>query len=94
MIAFHLSIGNSSIGATCWTPALLTAARTVVPAARSRTAPTPSRPAFTSALPTTAASATSAGVFTEANLKRYRSVVFLNTAGDVLSDAEQTAWAV
>jgi PKD repeat protein/type 1 glutamine amidotransferase len=34
----------------------------------------------------------SAGVFTEANLKRYRSVVFLNTGGDVLSEAEQTAF--
>jgi type 1 glutamine amidotransferase len=34
----------------------------------------------------------SAGVFTESNLKRYRAVVFLNTAGDVLNAAEQTAF--
>ena len=34
----------------------------------------------------------SSGVFTEANLKRYRAVVFLNTAGDVLNAAEQTAF--
>ncbi len=34
----------------------------------------------------------SSGVFTEANLKRFRAVVFLNTAGDVLTDAEQTAF--
>ena len=34
----------------------------------------------------------SSGVFTESNLKRYRAVVFLNTAGDVLSAAEQTAF--
>jgi type 1 glutamine amidotransferase len=35
---------------------------------------------------------TSSGVFTETNLKRYRAVVFLNTAGDVLNAAEQTAF--
>ena len=34
----------------------------------------------------------SSGVFTESNLKRYRAVVFLNTAGDVLSASEQTAF--
>ncbi len=34
----------------------------------------------------------SSGVFTESNLKRYRAVVFLNTSGDVLSAAEQTAF--
>ena len=34
----------------------------------------------------------SSGVFTESNLKRYRAVVFLNTAGDVLNAAEQTAF--
>ena len=34
----------------------------------------------------------SGGVFTESNLKRYRAVVFLNTAGDVLNAAEQTAF--
>ena len=34
----------------------------------------------------------STGVFTETNLKRYRAVVFLNTAGDVLNAAEQTAF--
>ena len=32
------------------------------------------------------------GVFTETNLKRYRAVLFLNTAGDVLDAAEQTAF--
>ncbi len=35
---------------------------------------------------------TSSGVFTETNLERYRSVVFLNTAGDVLNDTEQAAF--
>ena len=34
----------------------------------------------------------SAGVFTESNLKKYRAVLFLNTAGDVLDAAEQTAF--
>jgi PKD repeat protein/type 1 glutamine amidotransferase len=34
----------------------------------------------------------SSGVFTESNLGRYRAVVFLNTAGDVLNDVEQTAF--
>ncbi len=33
-----------------------------------------------------------AASFTEANLKRYRAVVFLNTAGDVLTNAQQTAF--
>jgi PKD repeat protein/type 1 glutamine amidotransferase len=34
----------------------------------------------------------SEGVFTESNLKRYRTVVFLNTSGDVLDDDEQAAF--
>ena len=34
----------------------------------------------------------SAGVFTEANLKKFRAVLFLNTAGDILNPAEQTAF--
>jgi type 1 glutamine amidotransferase/PKD repeat protein len=34
----------------------------------------------------------STGVFTQSNLKRYRAVIFLNTAGDVLNDGEQTAF--
>ncbi|HZB29998.1 MAG TPA: ThuA domain-containing protein [Streptosporangiaceae bacterium] len=34
----------------------------------------------------------SRGVFTEAGLKNYRTVVFLNTVGDVLSDNEQAAF--
>ena len=29
MMAFHLSIGNSSIGDTCWMPALLTSTSTL-----------------------------------------------------------------
>jgi PKD repeat protein/type 1 glutamine amidotransferase len=32
------------------------------------------------------------GVFTETNLKKYRAVLFLNTGGDVLNAAEQTAF--
>jgi cytochrome c len=31
-------------------------------------------------------------VFTENNLKKYRAVVFLNTTGDILNDAQQTAF--
>ena len=34
----------------------------------------------------------SAGAFTEASLESYRTVVFLNTSGDVLSDNEQSAF--
>jgi glucose/arabinose dehydrogenase/type 1 glutamine amidotransferase len=34
----------------------------------------------------------SAAVFTAANLARYRAVVFLNTSGDVLADAQQAAF--
>ena len=34
----------------------------------------------------------SAGVFTEANLKKFRAVLFLNTAGEILNPAEQTAF--
>jgi len=34
----------------------------------------------------------STGVFTQNNLKKYRAVLFLNTGGDVLNDAEQTAF--
>ena len=33
-----------------------------------------------------------ASAFTESNLKRYRAVVFLNTAGDILSNAQQAAF--
>jgi PKD repeat protein/type 1 glutamine amidotransferase len=33
-----------------------------------------------------------ASAFTEDNLKRYRAVVFANTSGDVLTDAQQTAF--
>jgi type 1 glutamine amidotransferase len=33
-----------------------------------------------------------AGAFTTANLSRYRAVVFLSTTGDVLDDAQQTAF--
>ena len=36
--------------------------------------------------------AQSAGAFTEASLESYRTVVFLNTSGDVLSDNEQSAF--
>jgi type 1 glutamine amidotransferase/PKD repeat protein len=34
----------------------------------------------------------STGAFTTSNLQRYQAVVFLNTAGDVLNDAEQAAF--
>jgi len=33
-----------------------------------------------------------ASAFTESNLERYRAVIFLNTAGDVLDDAQQAAF--
>ena len=36
--------------------------------------------------------AQSAGAFTEANLESYRTVVFLNTSGNILSDNEQSAF--
>ena len=36
--------------------------------------------------------AESAGAFTEASLESYRTVVFLNTSGNVLSDNEQSAF--
>ena len=39
-----------------------------------------------------AEAAESAGAFTEASLESYRSVVFLNTSGDILSDNEQSAF--
>lgn len=33
-----------------------------------------------------------AAVFTEPNLKKYRAIVFLNTTGNVLNDAQQNAF--